>query len=79
MRVKSPGQKDWNELVKVMKLLCATADNALTLDMGNGVHNVEWSVDSAFGVHPDFKSRAGSGMLFKGGKGSPIDASEIKC
>ena len=45
----------------------------LTLDVGNGVHNIEWSIDSAFGVHPDFKSHVGGNMFFKGGKGSPIN------
>ena len=64
-RVKSPGQKDWNEPVQMMKFLHATADNALTLDTGNGVHNMEWSVDSAFGVHPDFKSHVGGNVCFQ--------------
>ena len=45
-----------------------------TLDAGNGVHNVEWLVDLAFGVHPDFKSHVGGTMTFKGGKGSAINA-----
>ena len=55
-RVEAPGQKDWNKLVRLMKCLHSTANGTLTLDAGNGVHNVEWSMDSAFGVHPDFES-----------------------
>ena len=55
-RVKSPGKKDWDKSVRLMKHLHSTQDDALTLDAGNGVHNLEWSVDLAFGVHPDFKS-----------------------
>ena len=47
----------------------------MTLDAGNGVHNVEWSIDSAFGVHPDFKSHVGGTMKFKEGHGSVINVS----
>ena len=36
---------------------------------------MEWSVDSAFGVHPDFKSHVGGTMGFKGRKGSPTNTS----
>ena len=32
-------------------------------------------MDSAFGVHPDFKRHVGATMTFKGGKGSAIDVS----
>ena len=47
----------------------------LTLDAGNGVHNVEWLIDLAFGVHPDFKSHVGGIMRFKEGHGLVINAS----
>ena len=56
-RVKSPGQKDWNKLVQLMKCPHSTKNDVSTLDAGKGVHNVEWSMDSAFGVHPDFESQ----------------------
>ena len=72
-RVKAPGQKDWNKPVRLMKHLHSTVNNVLTLDTRNGVHNVEWSVDLAFGVHPDFKSHVGGTMTFEGGKGSAIN------
>ena len=58
-----------------MKVSCKTQNDILTLDAGKGVHNVEWSMDSAFGVHPDFKSHMGATMTFKGGKGTAINVS----
>ena len=72
-RVKSPGQKDWNKSVRLMKCPHSTKNDVLTLDAGNGVHNVEWSMDSAFGVHPDFKSCVRGTMTFEGGKGLAIN------
>ena len=74
-RVKSPGQKDWNKLVRLMKHSHSTKNDASTLDAGNGVHDVEWSMDSAFGVHPDFKSHVGGTMKFKEGHGSVMNVS----
>ena len=56
-----------------MKHPCATVNHALTLDTGKGVHNVEWSVDSAFGVHPDFKRHVRGTMTFKDSKASAIN------
>ena len=70
-RVKSPGQKDWNKLVRMMKFLHAMADNALTLDAGNGANNVKWSTDSAFGAHPDFKSHVGANVFLKEERAHP--------
>ena len=74
-RVKSPGHKDWNKLAQLMKHLHSVKGDALILDTGNGVHNVEWSIDLTFGVHPDFKSHVGGTMRFKEGHGSAINAS----
>ena len=73
--VKSPGQKDWNKLVRLMKCPHSTKNDALTLDTGNGFHNVEWSMDLAFGVHPDFKSHVGGTVKFKQGHGSVMNVS----
>ena len=69
------------ELARPMKCLHSTVNDALTLDAGRGANNVEWSVDSAFGVHPDFKSHVQGAikshvqgtMGLKGGKGSPMN------
>ena len=55
-RVKSPRQRGWNKLVRLMKCLHSTVNDTPTLDAGNRVHNVEWSMDSAFGVHPDLRA-----------------------
>ena len=59
--------------MRLMKHSHSMKNDALAPDAGNGVHNVEWSVDSAFGVHPDFKSHVGGTMTFEGGKGSAIN------
>ena len=77
-RTKSLGQKDWGKPVRLMKHSHLTVNDVLTLDVGNGVRNVEWSVDSAFRVHSDFKSHVGGTMGFKGGKGSPMNISAKK-
>ena len=61
--------------VRLMKWSHSTTNDASTLDTGNGVHNVEWSVDSAFGVHPNFKSHVGGTMTFKDRRRSAINVS----
>ena len=58
-----------------MKCLRSTQNDVLRLDAGNGVHNVEWSMDFTFGVHPDFKSHVGGTMKFKEGHGSVTNIS----
>ena len=58
-----------------MKCLHSTVNDTLALDAGNGVHNVEWLTDSAFGVHLDFERHIGGTMSFMGGKGSAINIS----
>ena len=39
---------------------------------------IEWYVDTAFGVHPDYKGHTGAAMKFQGGKGDPIQKSVKK-
>ena len=58
-----------------MKCSHLTKADVLALDAGSGVHNVEWSMDSAFGVHPDFKSHVGGTMKFKEGHRSVVNLS----
>jgi len=53
-RVKNPGRNDWNKLVKMMKFLWTTKRDVLTLSARKGLHSVEWHVDAALAVHPDF-------------------------
>ena len=74
-RVKNPGTKDWNKLVRMMKFLRNTEDDVLTLSAEHGVSRIIWSIDSAFGVHPDYKSHVGGCMKFHKGKGTPINLS----
>ena len=40
------------------------------LSARKGPHNVEWHIDAAFAVHPDFKSHTGAMQHFIGGKGA---------
>ena len=69
-RVKRPGKNDWNKLVRMMKYLNGTVEDKLMLSADKGISTVEWYVDVAFAVHPDFKSHTGGIMKFAGGKGA---------
>lgn len=69
-RVKSPGKNDWNKLVRMMKFLNSTKKDKLTLSTVKGLHNIKWYVDTAFAVHPDYRSHTGANQLFEGGKGA---------
>ena len=71
-RVKAPGRKDWTKLIRMMKFLHVTKNDMLTLSIGKGLYQLEWYIDAAFGVHPDYKGHTGAALKFKGGKGSPL-------
>ncbi len=58
-----------------MKYLSQTKNDVLTLSADRGVQHIEWSIDSAFAVHPDMKSHVGATMKFKGGKGAVVSSS----
>ena len=73
--MKSPGKSDWSKLVRMINCLNGTINDKLTLSAGSGVHNIEWFIDSAFAVHPDFRSHTGGTMRFENGKGSVENAS----
>ena len=47
-QVKRSGRNNWNKLVRMMKYLFCTRNDILTIDTRNGVHRIEWSIDSAF-------------------------------
>ena len=70
MRVKKPGKSDWNKLVRMMKFLNSKVNDKLILSARNGVSNIEWYIDAAFAVHPDFRSHTGATQHFKDGKGA---------
>ena len=59
--------------MQMMKFSCATKNDIVTLDAGKGVHNVEWSMDSAFGAHPDYKSHVSAIVTSKGREDSAIE------
>jgi hypothetical protein len=56
-----------------MKFLNATRKRVLTLSADN-LHVIKWHVDTAFAVHPNFKSHAGGVMTV--GKGAIINISK---
>jgi hypothetical protein len=58
-RVRAPTDQDWNKLMKLMAFLKATQEDVLTLELGDK-QRIEWFVDAAFAVHPDFKGHTGA-------------------
>ena len=70
-RVKKPNQDDWNKLVRLMKYCNGTQNDKLILSADN-LHIIKWYVDSAFAVHPDFKSHTGAVMTYGGGAAQSI-------
>ena len=65
-RVREPTTCDWMKLVRMMNFLKATQDDCLTLK-SNGTRKIEWSIDTAFGVHADMRSHSGVTMSMKKG------------
>jgi hypothetical protein len=62
-RVRQPTKNDWNQLVRLLKYCNGTIGDVLTLE-ANDLHTITWFVDSAFAVHPDYKSHTGAIMTF---------------
>ena len=58
-RVKSPCNKDWADLKKLIGYLKGTRDLKLVLRPGNKLNRVTGYIDAAFAVHPDMKGHAG--------------------
>jgi hypothetical protein len=71
-RTKSPNHDDWHKLIRLLKYLNATAKDKLILSIDD-INIIKWHVDSAFAVHPDFKSHTGVVMTM--GQGCPIASS----
>jgi hypothetical protein len=65
-RVKDPNEDDWRKLIRLIKYLNGTRKDKLILFTDNP-HVIKWFVDSAFAVHPDFKSHTGASMTYGGG------------
>ena len=73
--MKQPGKNDWSKLVRLFKYINNTIEDKLILSAENGIQAVEWYIDVAFAVHPDFKSHTGGIMKFKKGSGAVISQS----
>jgi len=73
-RVQEPIEGDWKKLYRLMKYVNRTKDMDLTLSRDD-LHVVQWFVDVAYAVHPDFKSHTGWVMTF--GKGA-VQSGSIK-
>jgi len=71
-RVRAPTEQDWPKLKKMLHSLKRTKEDALTLGAGEDVR-IEWHLDAAFAVRPDFKSHTGATMTL--GEGSVQSAS----
>ena len=72
-QVRSPNQDDWMKLVWMMKFLKQTVKDQLFLQ-SDGTRTFKWHVNTAFAVHPDFKSHT-SGVLIIG-KGAIASTSQ---
>ncbi|KAL7577140.1 hypothetical protein ACA910_019742 [Epithemia clementina (nom. ined.)] len=65
-RVKGPTVEDWDKLKRMMRFLKCTKDDVLTLK-AKSLTRLDWHVDAAFAVHPDFKSHTGSILALEKG------------
>jgi hypothetical protein len=77
-RVREPTRNDWIKLRRMMSYLYGTLNLVRTLSTTNlGV--VKWHVDTAFAVHPDYKSHTGMTMLMGAdGEGGAIETMSRK-
>ena len=71
-RVNNPKEDDWKRLTRMMRYINGTLKDKMILS-ADDLHVLKWHVDSAFAVHPDFKSHTGGGLTF--GVGTPITQS----
>jgi len=65
-RVKDPNQDDWRKLLRLMVFLSKTRDDELILS-AHRLDIIRWFVDTAFAVHPDFKSHTAGAMTLRRG------------
>jgi len=70
--VKKPGRSDWNKLVHKMKYLYSTKNETQSTDAAKGIGCINWSINLAFRVHPDFKSHIKAIRKFEGQKDAAI-------
>ncbi|KAL7564335.1 hypothetical protein ACA910_007187 [Epithemia clementina (nom. ined.)] len=65
-RVKAPTVEDWEKLKRMMTFLKCTQNDVLTL-RAKSLTELDWHIDAAFAVHPDFKSHTGSLLALERG------------
>ena len=66
-RVKEPTTYDWFKLVRMMDYLKKTANDSLTIRLGD-MSETEFSIDASYAVHHDGRSH--TGMTMKMGEGA---------
>ena len=69
-QAQGPEKGDWNKSARTVKCLSGTVEDKLTLSATKGASHIEWFIDAALTVHPDFRSRTGAVKKFKNGKGA---------
>jgi Reverse transcriptase (RNA-dependent DNA polymerase) len=62
-RMKTPTEKDWNDLVKYIGYIKGSRDMKLTLKAGKNIDVVTGYIDASFGVHDDLKGHGGCVIL----------------
>jgi hypothetical protein len=62
-RIRSPTEKDWNDLKILIGYLKGTRDLKLVLKPGKNLNRVTGYIDASFAVHPDMKGHAGCVVL----------------
>ena len=72
-RVRKSTEEDWNRLLRLMKFLKVTQDDALTLK-ADDTSIVKWCTDASFAAHPDMKSHTGITMTL--GEGAIASSSK---
>jgi hypothetical protein len=67
--VKQPNEDNWRKLNQLIKSINGSRKDKLILS-ADDLHVIKWYVDTAFAVHPDFKSHTGGNMTY--GQGAPL-------
>jgi len=80
-RVTNAGKNDWNKSVCMMKFSSATVNDEWTVSAEQGIDNLEWHIDVAFAVHPNFRKSHGRHSDIQGRHWSnqcSIDQTEVE-
>ncbi len=74
-RGRAPTEQDWTKLLRLMGFLRESEDDVLTLELGDK-QCIEWYVDAAFAVHPDYKGHTGAVSTLGGGAFAAISTKQ---